>query len=155
MSMGVCYVDSGRLTVVGGKTYRMAISAPPKGSIIRAQCIQTSGSKTTFSFSFYNSAASCPPDPLDPNGNPAPVTPAVVVDPTVEYMGQIGPTRSVATAQDRYLNPDGSDGGWLQIGMPYVNADGGISNAQSKIYIKFVAGGAGTYDVFLTIQTDK
>jgi hypothetical protein len=152
--MGVTYVKN-TITVAGGKTYRMAINAPPKGSIIRAQCFQPSGSNNTFSFSFYNSAASCPPDPLDPNGNPAPVTPAVQVDPTTEYAGQIGPTRSVTTASDRYLAADGSDGGWIQIGIPYINADGGISTAQSKIYMKFVAGGPGTYVILLTIQTDK
>jgi hypothetical protein len=152
--MGVAYINK-TIVTTGAKTYRIALNVPSKGEIIRAQCVQVSGAKTAYSFSLYNSAASCPPDPLDGNGNPAPVTPAVTVDQWVEYQGQLGPTRSVTNVQDRFFNADGSDGGWLQIGTPYLNADGGISTAQPKLYLKFVAGGAGTYNIFLTIKTDK
>ena len=70
-SMGVAYITAGPINVVAGKTYRVAINAPPRGEIVRAQCIQASGTKTTFSFTFYNSAASCPPDPLDATVSPS------------------------------------------------------------------------------------
>ena len=37
---------------------------------------------------------------------------------------------------------------------PYVNADGSNSTAQGKLYMKFIAGGTGTFGIFLTIKTD-
>ena len=37
---------------------------------------------------------------------------------------------------------------------PYVNADGSNSTAQGKLYMKFIAGGTGTFGIFLTITTD-
>ena len=146
--MGVANIISGPIDVVAGKTYRVAISAPPRGEIIRAQCIQVGGGKSTFSFTFYNSAQSCPPgDPVTTSGDKT-------VDPMVEYAGQIGPTRSVTQNQDRWLGPDGSDGGWVPIGV-YVNADGGHSDASHKLYMKFTAGGTGTFSIFLTIKTSR
>jgi hypothetical protein len=60
----------------------------------------------------------------------------------------------VATAKDRWLGPDGQDGGWIS-GGAYANADGGISDARPKLYMKFTAGGAGTYYIFLTIKTTR
>jgi hypothetical protein len=37
---------------------------------------------------------------------------------------------------------------------PYVNADGSNSTAQGKLYMKFIAGGTGTFGIFLMIKTD-
>ena len=45
-------------------------------------------------------------------------------------------------------------GGWTPVGR-YVNADGSNSTAQGKLYMKFIAGGTGTFGIFLTIKTDK
>jgi hypothetical protein len=151
----VSYASKLGVVVAAGNTYRVAIPAPARGEIIRAQAIQSAGSNTTFSFLFFNSAQSCPPDPLDVNGQPQPPTPPVV-DPMVEYAGQIGPSRDVKTAGDRYVLSDGSDGGWLDVPLPYVNADGASgTTAKGKLYLKFVAGGAGTYNIFLTVKTDS
>jgi len=37
---------------------------------------------------------------------------------------------------------------------PYVNADSSNSTAQGKLYMKFIAGGTGTFGIFLTIKTN-
>ena len=148
--MGVAYCNTGPLSVVAGKTYRVAINAPPQGEIIRAQCIQqgTPDGASIFSFTFYNSAKSCPPgDPVNTAGDDT-------VDPMVEYGGQIAPTRTLDKTGGRYFGSDGSDGGWTPVG-PYVNADGGVSAAQQKLYMKFVAGGTGIFSIFITVRTFK
>jgi hypothetical protein len=144
--MGVTRIAAPNVNVTAGQTYRMALNAPPRGEIIQMQCIQTGGSKSTFSFAMYNAAASCPPGQATTSGD-------ATVDPMVEYAGQIGPVRSVATAADRYLLADGSDGGW-SFPTPYINADGASpTTAQGKLYLKFVAGGTGTFGIFITIKT--
>jgi hypothetical protein len=146
--MGVAQITAGPITVVAGKTYRIAIDAPPRGEIVQAQCVQLGGTPNIFSFAFYNSAKSCPP------GGPVTTVGDATVDPMVEYAGQIGPTRALTAAKDRFVAADGSDAGWTSAGS-YSNADAGHSDAKSKLYMKFVAGGAGTYYIFLTIKTTR
>lgn len=140
------------LNVTGGTTVRVAIKAPPRGSILKAQVIQFSGGKNSFTSMFFNSAAACPPDPLDNNGQPAPVTPPVVVNPWAEAAGQIGAPMAAANNQDRYM-VNGVDGGFSPVGVPYANADGGVSDAKGFLYLKLQAGGSGAlvFGVFLNI----
>jgi len=147
--MGVQHIKMGPVAVEAGKVYRIAIPAPAKGEVVRAQCVQVGGT-STFAFTLYNSLKSCPPDPLV-GGVPTPPVPALVIDPLVEYEGQIGPTRSV-TSKDRYVDGTGADAGWTSYGS-YVNADGGHSNAQGKIYLKFAPVAAGNFIFFFTIKT--
>jgi hypothetical protein len=145
--MGICRISTPDFSAVAGQTYRIALNAPARGEIVQLQCIQVGGGKSTFSFALYNSAASCPPGQATTAND-------TTVDPMVEYTGQIGPIRNVAQAADRYLLPDGSDGGWPTSPMPYVNADGASNTtAKGKLYLKFTAGGTGTFGIFITIKT--
>jgi hypothetical protein len=147
--MPITRISAPNFTVAAGQTYRIALNAPARGEVIQLQCIQIGGSKSTFSFALYNSAKSCPPGQATTAGD-------ATVDPMVEYAGQIGPTRAVATSNDRYVLADGSDGGWPTQPIPYVNADGTSgTTAQGKLYLKFMAGGAGTFGIFVTVETDN
>jgi hypothetical protein len=147
--LGISRISTPDFVAVAGQTYRIALNAPPRGELIQLQCIQVGGGKSTFSFAVFNSAVSCPPGQATTAGD-------ATVDPMVEYAGQIGPLRVVATASDRYVLSDGSDGGWPAVPIQYVNADGtSNTTAQGKLYLKFIAGGAGTFGIFITVKTEK
>jgi hypothetical protein len=147
--MYVVYINTGPYDLDSGSTLRIAINAPLRGTILKAQVIETTGgTKNAFTYAFFNSAAACPPGL---NG---------VVDPVVEYNGQIGPVRSVPGNQDRYLLADGSEGGFVPLG-PYANNDVGlvIPTGQlytGQLYIKIVSTGTGpnTFGIYLGIQID-
>ena len=142
--MGQINISKANFAVVAGQTYRFEIDAPSGGTVLRAQCVEMDGNKTTFQFAFFCSAVSCPPGQATTAGDNT-------VDPTTEYNGQIGPSRIVNPANDRYVLPNGSDGGWQTLGQ-YVNTDD-PNIPQNKLYMKFIAGGNGTFSAFLTIRT--
>jgi hypothetical protein len=130
------------LDINGGETHRLELPAPSKGEIKKAQVIQFTGARDGFSYTFYNSAAGCPPGVNNDDD----------VEPWQEAQAQVSPSRSAAAGDDRYLK-DGQDGAFESMGS-YRNADGGLSNAKSKLYMKLTVpgGGAKRFGIFLQIN---
>lgn len=138
----MCDVNLYPLDVNGGETHRLELPAPAKGEIKKAQVIQFAGARDGFSYAFYNSAAGCPPG-VDNDAD---------VEPWREAQAQTSPVRAAAAGDDRYLK-DGQDGAFESMGG-YRNADGSLSNAKSKVYMKLTVPGAGAkrFGVFLQVD---
>lgn len=130
------------LDVTGGETHRLELPAPAKGEIKKAQVIQFTGALNGFEYAFYNAAAGCPPG-VDNDAD---------VEPWQEAQAQTSPVRSAASGADRY-EKDGQDGGFESMGS-YRNADGGLSTAKSRLYMKLTVPGAGAkrFGIFLQID---
>jgi hypothetical protein len=145
------------LNLTGGKTYRLALNVPPRGTIYKAQVVDYSklppinGTNDGFTSTFFNSTVACPPDPIV-GGVPTPPATPPVVNAWDEDAAQITHVLTANSGEDRYLN-NGIDGGFSPVGIPYANADGGSSAAQGKLYLMLTVAGTGpkTFGVFLQI----
>ena len=151
------------INCTGGGTVRIAIPAPPFGLVMKAVVVQLNPDGTAgppsavldgFQVTFYNSAKACPAGaPGVPVFTPATQEP--LVNAAVEIAGQLSPTWVIPKSQDRY-QVGSTDGGYMTIGIPYINCDAGISDAKGMVYVKIVVGGSTsenkTFGVFMGIQ---
>jgi hypothetical protein len=122
--------------------------------IMKAQVVQLNPDGTAattaldgFTYAFYDAAAGCPPGTTLTTAEPT-------VKAALEAQHQLIAPRVVPAGKDRYLNADGSDGGFMGVGIPYVNSDAGLSNASRKLYMKLTVPGtaAKAFGVFMGIQ---
>jgi hypothetical protein len=145
----------------GGQTLRLALGAPAKGMISKAMVVQLKQDGTVattglegFSYTFYNSAAACPPSP-NMQGTPTSAEPAVNAG--AEAQGLVSITYVVPSGKDRYLLADGITPA-IGLEVPYVNSDSGLSDASPKLYMKLTVLGVATnkyFGVFMGIQHYK
>jgi hypothetical protein len=136
----------------GGQTLRLALGAPAMGLISKAMVVQLNQDGTAaagaslegFNYTFYNSAVACPPSP---NGQPTPTANEPAVKAAAEAQGQTSITYAVPSGKDRYLLADGVTPA-IGLNVPYINSDGGLSNASTKLYMKLTVLGSATNKYF-------
>jgi hypothetical protein len=139
----------------GLQTLRLALGAPAMGLIVKALVVQLNqdGSVCTtglegFSYAFYNSAVACPPSPTQ-QGTPTSAEPSVLL--ASEVQGQVSQTFVVPSGKDRYYLADGVTLGAIGLNIPYLNCDGGLSNAKDLLYMKLIVPGTATLQKYFGV----
>jgi hypothetical protein len=140
----------------GGQTVRIALGAPAMGLIMKAMVVQLNPDGTGppvntlldgFNYTFYNSAVACPPGTVTTAGDTS-------VSSQAEAQGQVSQTFTVPNNKDRWFAADGVTPA-IGLNIPYLNCDGGLSNAKDLLYVKLVVGGSAsenkTFGVFMGI----